>query len=545
MARNKPSKRELELSERAKREPEKVKREIVTDQEKRKIVGQYGLDLEDYDDLAKMGERPKGNEVTVSSPTTGVSYTMEHGKSREQEAWDARLKELRERAESRRAAKSQREVDDYTAAIRGEETPTQKENRQNAEAASPVTTAAAVPSTATSSPTGNQPGAQPSALNPASGSKRGSVPSRSPLASVGKNDRTGTTVSVNGQGMRPTTENVSLVNSIQRQQMLDAPTGVDVTSPLYTNAEVRLMRRREAEIQRYRDIRQSAIDARNRADETARSRGALRNADDWKYYGSVANSGGDGWKKGGADYNDAMEMLRGKIRSLQDLGAAGYTPSSQKAIANLVTMVEDSDKLGGLSQRQIEVANGLVNGWMSDANARKDRIAARNTYEMNKLRTSLGLAEGTPDKDVLAADRDVRGKAVSGALDALRDPNVWNTPDYYKHLETIQKNSENGMGLASSFRAAMRDPVARRRYNDAVTQLTGGGVLPDAEGVADLQNRFAIEHMQAQRSAGPQLPVSQPLVRQTNPEDDKNNGLGVQAAQFAGDALRPRRKGVL
>ena len=356
-------------------------------------------------------------------------------------------------------------------------------------------------------------------LNPAGGTKRGRSSTHTPLVSVGKNDRTGTTATVNGQGMRPTTENVNLVNELQRRQLLDAPTGVDVTSPLYTNAEVRLMRRRAAEIQRYRDIKAEAIAARARADETARSKGALRNADDWKYYGTVANTGGDDWKKGGKSYDEAMDMLRGKIKSLQELGTAGYTPSSGKAIADLVTMIEDSDKLGGLSQRQIEVANGLVNGWASAASSRKEMHEAEEKSRINAMRRTYGIAEGTPDKDVLAAVRTFKGKAVSAALDALSNPDTWNTPDYYTHLETIQKNAGPNEGLASSFSAAMRDPTTRQRYNDAVMELTGGGALPDDTAVANLQNKFAVEHMLSRRSS-------------------------VQAASKAGSAsgsLRPRK----
>ena len=513
MSRSKPSNKELKLSE----------------AEKRKVVEKYGLDIEDYEDLMKMGPRLGSSAqgtMTLGGLTPGgvVAFNDDNPKAA---AWDRRLKELQDRAAKRRATRQQKGQEDYEARIRGVEPPTQAEVRKVTEAApktttqTPVTTTTVptqTPVTTTTVPT--RPATPPTpALNPASGAKRAAAPSRAPLVSVGKNDRTGTTVTVNGQGMRPTTENVNLVNELQRRQLLDAPTGVDVTSPLYTNAEVRLMRRRAAEIQRYRDIKAEAIASRARADETARSKGALRNADDWKYYGTVANTGGDDWKKGGKSYDEAMDMLRGKVKALQELGAAGFTPSSQKAIAGLVTMIEDSDKLGGLSQRQIEVANGLVNGWTSDASSRKEMHEAEEKSRINTMRRTYGIAEGTPDKDVLAAVRTFKGKAVNAALDALSNPDTWNTPDYYTHLETIQKNAAPNEGLASSFSAAMRDPTTRQRYNDAVTELTGGGVSPDDAAVSNLQNKFAIEHMLSRRSS-------------------------VQAASKAGSAsgsLRPRK----
>ena len=500
--RSKPSRRELELSE----------------AEKRKIVEKYGLDIEDYDDLMKMGPRLGSSAqgtMALGGLTPGgvVAFNDDNPKAT---AWDRRLKELQDRAAKRRATRQQKEQEDYEARIRGVEPPTQAEVRKVTEAAPQTTTQTPVATTTVP--------AQPATLstpvlNPAGGTKRGRSSTHTPLVSVGENDRTGTTVTVNGQGMRPTTENGNLVNEPQRRQLLDAPTGVDVTSPLYTNAEVRLMRRRAAEIQRYRDIKAEAIAARARADETARSKGALRNADDWKYYGTVANTGGDDWKKGGKSYDEAMDMLRGKIKSLQELGTAGYTPSSGKAIADLVTMIEDSDKLGGLSQRQIEVANGLVNGWASAASSRKEMHEAEEKSRINAMRRTYGIAEGTPDKDVLAAVRTFKGKAVSAALDALSNPDTWNTPDYYTHLETIQKNAGPNEGLASSFSTAMRDPTTRQRYNDAVMELTGGGVLPDDTAVANLQNKFAVEHMLSRRSS-------------------------VQAASKAGSAsgsLRPRK----
>ena len=490
MSRSKPSNKELKLSE----------------AEKRKVVEKYGLDIEDYDDFVALGERP-GELYTggMEGFVPVAPYRVDDGRSA---AWDKRLKELQDRAKKRREARRQREVEDYAATIRREETPSQREARHNT--AAPAAAPAAAP-TATTSET--------PVLNPAGGTKRGRSSTHTPLVSVGENDRTGTTVTVNGQGMRPTAENVNLVNELQRRQLLDAPTGADVTSPLYTNAEVRLMRRRAAEIQRYRDIKAEAIAARARADETARSKGALRNADDWKYYGTVANTGGDDWKKGGKSYDEAMDMLRGKIKSLQELGTAGYTPSSGKAIADLVTMIEDSDKLGGLSQRQIEVANGLVNGWASAASSRKEMHEAEEKSRINAMRRTYGIAEGTPDKDVLAAVRTFKGKAVSAALDALSNPDTWNTPDYYTHLETIQKNAGPNEGLASSFSVAMRDPTTRQRYNDAVMELTGGGALPDDTAIANLQNKFAVEHMLSRRSS-------------------------VQAASKAGSAsgsLRPRK----
>ena len=511
MSRSKPSRRELELSE----------------AEKRKVVEKYGLDIEDYDDLMKMGPRPESfaqGTMTRGWITPGgvVAINDDNPKAA---AWDRRLKELQDRAAKRRATRQQKGQEDYEARIRGEKTQAQIEAEKKATQPS---TPAAQPSAPAAQP--SAPAAQPSApaaapdaapalLANGQSQNRGRTSTRSPLVSVGKNDRTGTTVTVNGQGMRPTTENVNLVNELQRRQLLDAPTGVDVTSPLYTNAEVRLMRRRAAEIQRYRDIKAEAIAARARADETARSKGALRNADDWKYYGTVANTGGDDWKKGGKSYDEAMDMLRGKVKALQELGAAGFTPSSQKAIAGLVTMIEDSDKLGGLSQRQIEVANGLINGWTSDASSRKEMHEAEEKSRINTMRRTYGIAEGTPDKDVLAAVKTFKGKAVSAALDALSNPDTWNTPDYYTHLETIQKNAAPNEGLASSFSAAMRDPTTRQRYNDAVTELTGGGVSPDDAAVANLQNKFAIEHMLSRRSS-------------------------VQAASKAGSAsgsLRPRK----
>ena len=311
MSRNKPSNKELKLSE----------------AEKRKVVEQYGLDVEDYEDLMKMGPRPESfaqGTMTRGWITPGgvVAINDDNPKAT---AWDRRLKELQDRAAKRRAARQQKEQEDYEARIRGVEPPTQAEVRKVTEAApqtttqTPVTTTTVptqTPVTTTTIPT--RPATPPTpALSPAGGAKRAAALSRAPLVSVGKNDRTGTTVTVNGQGMRPTTENVNLVNELQRRQLLDAPTGVDVTSPLYTNAEVRLMRRRAAEIQRYRDIKAEAIAARARADETARSKGALRNADDWKYYGTVANTGGDDWKKGGKSYDEAMDMLRGKVKALQ------------------------------------------------------------------------------------------------------------------------------------------------------------------------------------------------------------------------------------
>ena len=495
MSRSKPSNKELKLSE----------------AEKRKVVEKYGLDIEDYDDLMKMGPRPESfaqRTMTRGWLTPGgvVAINDDNPKAT---AWDRRLKELQDRAAKRRATRLQKGQEDYEARIRGVEPPTQAEVRKVTEAApqtttqTPVTTTTVptqTPVTTTTVPT--QP-ATPStpALNPASGAKRAAAPSRAPLAAVNRNDRTGTTVTLNGQGMRPTAENLNAVTEAQRRQLLDAPTGVDVTSPLYTNAEVRLMRRRAAEIQRYRDIKAEAIAARARADETARSKGALRNADDWKYYGTVANTGGDDWKKGGKSYDEAMDMLRGKVKALQELGAAGFTPSSQKAIAGLVTMIEDSDKLGGLSQRQIEVANRLINGWASAASSRKEMHEAEEKSRINTMRRTYGIAEGTPDKDVLAAVRTFKGKAVSDALDALSNPDTWNTPDYYTHLETIQKNAGPNEGLASSFSTAMRDPTTRQRYNDAVMELTGGGVPPDDAAIANLQNKFAIEHMLSRRSS--------------------------------------------
>lgn len=521
MARNKPSKRELELSEQAKRQHLK---DLGYDLER------DGLDLEDYEDIVRMGPR---QPRSVGSPgIMGSPGTMKSNPARDVQ--DVRLKELQDR----RKAREKRRLEDYGATIRGEETSTQKETRKAAEAAPQTTTTTQTPVATTTVPV--QPAAPSTpALNPASGAKRASVPTRAPLVSVGRNDRTGTTVTVNGQGMRPTTENQNLATELQRRQLLDVP-NADMTAPLHTRAEVRLQQRRNAETQDLRDsiARRDAIltAGRKRSDEISWNRGEVRNARDWEHYGTIASA--DGWKKGEKSYDDAMTALRDKMKTLQGLADAGYMPSTGKAMAEFSKLIEGSDAGAGLTQKQVEVANKQLDSWLGGAQNRQARIEAGNTYRINQLRNRMGLAEGTSASDVLAADRAVRGKAVSGALEALSDPNVWNGPDYYKHLETIQRNANPNEGLASSFKAAMRDPATRQRYNDAVTNLTGGGMLPDDEGVTDLQNKFAIEHMQAQRSVAPTTASPAAL------NDEEKRRLGIQAAQGAGDALRPRRKGV-
>lgn len=393
---------------------------------------------------------------------------------------------------------------------------------------------------------GTQTAAQPAptstpALNPASGAKRAptSTPTRAPLVSVGRNDRTGTTITVNGQGMRPTTENMNLVEGLQRRRLTDN-VNPNLSDAVITNAELRQFQRENGQIaldRARRDRRDEILKrGRERSDKISWDRGEVRNARDWEHYGTVASA--EGWKKGSDEYNSSVAALRDKMKTLQGLADAGYMPSTGKAMAEFSKLIEGSDAGAGLTQKQVEVANKQLDSWLGGAQNRQARVEAGNAYRIDQLRNRMGLAEGTSASDVLAADRAVRGKAVSGALDALRDPEVWNGPDYYKHLETIQRNANPNEGLASSFKAAMRDPATRQRYNDAVTNLTGGGMLPDSEGVTDLQNKFAIEHMQAQRSA---VPTTASPVALT---DEEKRRLGIQAAQGAGDALRPRRKGV-
>ena len=545
--RSKPSKKELELSERAKREPEKVRREIVTDQEKRRIVGQYGLDIEDYDDLMKMGPRPQ--RETFSGLTGTVPYMMDDHRSA---AWDKRLKELQDRAVKRRSAKKQREVEDYDATIRGEKTPTQIEAEEKVKQP-PV------------------PAVQPSApaLNPASGAKRAAAPSRTPLVSVNRNDRTGTTVTLNGQGMRPTAENLNAVTEAQRRQLLDAPTGVDVTSPLYTNAEVRLMRRRAAESQMFRDqvarLDKIESEARARADARAWENGSLRGERDWKHYGEVANTGGDGWKKGGSDYTNAMSALRDKMETLTGLARQGLLHGNDtvtvtnakgetykrdgrnpyQVAMSLGKMILDSERGAGLSQKQFEVANAQIDRLTELAQDRQRVRDRREQYRADEIRRRLPAetANATTNAQVFAAEKAYNAGRRTAALRALASPDVWDTPELYDHLNVINSTSTvspagaNGVGrindVQSAFREAMKDPAMNKAYASRARALEG---KPGSEyDLEDLQNRIGVIYMQGKAGIKPvsydrQVPNLDDAVWA---EDDGN------PAEKAADSMSP------
>ena len=518
--RSKPSRRELELSE----------------AEKRKVVEKYGLDIEDYDDLMKMGPRLESfaqGTMTRGWLTPGgvVAINDDNPKAT---AWDRRLKELQDRAAKRRAARQQKEQEDYEARIRGVEPPTQAEVRKVTEAAPQTTTQ--TPVTTTIVP------AQPTApstpaLNPASGAKRAAAPSRTPLVSVNRNDRTGTTVTLNGQGMRPTAENLNAVAEAQRRQLLDAPTGVDVTSPLYTNAEVRLMRRRAAESQMFRDqmarLDKIESEARDRADARAWENGSLRGERDWKHYGEVANTGGDGWKKGGSDYANAMSVLRDKMETLTGLARQGLLHGNEtvtvtnakgetykrdgrnpyQTAMSLGKMILDSEKGAGLSQKQFEVANAQIDRLTELAQDRQKVRDRREQYRADEIRRRLPVetANATTNAQVFAAEKAYNAGRRTAALKALASPDVWDTPELYDHLNVINSTSTvspagaNGVGrindIQSAFREAMKDPAMNRAYASRARALEG---RPGSEyDLEDLQNRIGVIYMQGKAGIKP------------------------------------------
>lgn len=588
MSRRNPSKKELELSEQA----------------KRKVVEQYGLDVEDYEDLMRMGPPPPGGRMTfdgipdiLGQATYRRSSPAEDAKLRE---WNKRLSELkarkRKRDEERKRTEEervQRQADDFAATIRGEETPTQKEARQRAEAAVSSVNQPAQVQAQTTAPAAQV--ALPAGPTSGSGDRQGSRPlqRRGIYGGVGKDSSKRNTLEVNNMRLIPSTENRNLVNELQRRQLLDAPTGVDVTSPLYTNAEVRLMRRQAAQNQMYTDrmTRLQKIEdaARSRADVRARTNGSLRGERDWKYYGTVANEGGDGWKKGGKEYTDAMSALRDKMKTLTDLADTGLLHANEQELrqdvrgqyyvydlgnprqrmSSLYGMIDKSDSGSGLSQKQIEVANAQLDRLLDTANKRKGMRDAKEAHRINMLREDLGLAEGTSASAVLKADQDRRNSAINGALVALGNPETWNSPGYYDQLEALRTN---GVGLASAFSSAMKDPAMRDAYNADVQRLRS---MPNSDvDLAELQNKYAVVGLQRQRGlgelnlrptpvgtggeyAGDQVlddmgaPLGQEQVTirpkaapQQTLTNEQKRALGIQAAREAGDVLRPR-KGVL
>ena len=239
-------------------------------------------------------------------------------------------------------------------------------------------------------------------------------------------------------------------------------------------------------------------------------------------------------------------------------------------MGRLYEMIDKADSGEGLSQKQIEVANAQVDRLLGIAQERGAKRDAERAYRMNRLREDLGLAEGTSDSAVLKADQDRRTSAINGALVTLGNPETWNSPDYYRQLEILQKNlNRDGSGLASAFSSAMKDPAMRDAYNADVQRLRS---MPNSDvDLAELQNKYAVVGLQRQRGLGelnlrvsPVKDVNDPVLDDTGaplgqeqdtiqpkaaPQqdltDEQERALGIQAAYGVGDALRPRRKGVL
>lgn len=202
------------------------------------------------------------------------------------------------------------------------------------------------------------------------------------------------------------------------------------------------------------------------------------------------------WRKGGAEYNNAVTALQDRFKALGKLQSAGYLPGQNEIVKQLTGMMTKSHRSGlGMTQAQIEFANKALDRWERSANERAADIQARtevgNQLAMQKMRDKYGMSSPSfTDADVRRQDHLARGKAIRGLLDTLANPQGENGTERKKaYWDAVKGLQENGVGLATQFNEAMKDPKNKARYLEAVRN---GGELAD---LAQIQNNFAIEHL--------------------------------------------------
>lgn len=438
-----------------------------------KEMQRLGLDEEAYAEYKKMGPR----EPDVRS-FSGLVGTVPYGvRTKKGEAWDNRLKELRDQTADRRTQRQDREQADYEAQIRGQETPTQAEARKAAEAKAKADADAAAKAKAQAS--------QQSQPQPRSAPALGNGQPIEPKGSSAKTPSPSISVPKVG-----TVETRAVpANGVTSAQLITSVDGqiIDRTKTEQVNAASRRFGEQQALHSRlYADARASEDSQRFQArmerlnrmsdqfhanmQEYRRRNGIMRHVADW----DKPVLGGDGkpvaaapgMEKGGAEYQKRMDALVKQAiavgRSVKD----GYMPGNQKSVTKALQMFADARKSdAGMTAAQMDMMGRQLKEFQGIADKRKAFIQQRQDFFNERAaRKQLGeRANGLGAQAAIALAASEKNAANLAAATALRDPKLLDA-DRMRHQKTLM---DNGVDAVAMGREAVERAYAGLKGKDA------------------------------------------------------------------------------
>lgn len=455
-----------------------------------KKMEELGLDEEAYKEYLKMPAREAGRGSLQLFPSITGPIVYDD-RSENQRIHDQRLTELRQQTQQRKKAAEARAAVDNRARIRGEETPTQKEQKA-AEAAAKAQAEAAAKAKAQVQTAATPAPATPVRPGPAGGSgdpippptaknQGPQIPKVSAVVTRGPHGTQSSVLTVDGKVVDPNDpQAVAHARGYEREAHAQ-------------HVRNYFEQRRREEIQAIRDRAQET----SKFYQQQRERYAKENYDKAKFSTREgwANLGLKEGEKSGASfaegsaerkaYDERVEAIRKALGNHAKM-AAKYGYGASHNIAGVTKLFEEGAKAGTLSNKQLDALDKKTEAWGAEIRKKKDFLDRRMAVLAEEsARRYLGDAgKGLGREAAIALADSQRLAAVQGAAKGLGTQGL-SEADRLKHSETLLRHGVDAEAIGRN--RVEQDAALRTRF------LRDAGGKTDADTFSRLYRNYGLE----------------------------------------------------
>lgn len=162
-----------------------------------------------------------------------------------------------------------------------------------------------------------------------------------------------------------------------------------------------------------------------------------------------------------------------------------YNNGRQRDVAGLRNLVEKAFSENKLTDAQIEGVGKVLDGWVGEANSRKNAMTMQEQRRNAELMASIRRQYGMEDKEVfddasVLAYRDkVQSANRKQILESMRAGGGNDNYGYYG--DAWKKLLDSGFDPMKTFRDALKDPNTTEAYNQKRMKIDSDSSLTDAE----------------------------------------------------------------